>query len=299
MDVKVAIKPAEPFSKSRIYGCEKFKELVLKLPLRIPTRKSESLEDMLLVLSDVIAMRIEESVGDLTNTEHEVTGSSKLLDQLSSIGWQNIIKADHKSGHFIMRLDAGGKFTLDCSIFNGMYCCSIDPPLGEFSHQIFSSIAEAYKQASARFHSLSDFCAFIQRCKDIFHLNELTDGRMEVLKSPGCWITLKFDHSNLHQKPESDGIDILWNTTIDPIENMKINFPMVSDLVLLECGVCSSTKDSTGNWPDYHCSSPDCNQPFHQACLLEWFLADPRSIKSFGQTHGACPFCEHVNVLEN
>lgn len=292
----MAVKPAEPFSKSRIYGCEKFKELFKEKPLKIPTLKTESLEDLILILSDVIAMQIDSMKLNSRPSTADVSTSSKLLEDLSTIGWQNIIKADHKSGHFVFRLDE--KYALSCASVNGSYKCSIEPLSGDFRDHIFPTLIAAYDQARSQLSALSDYYTLIKHLSELFHVNELEDGRVEVFKSAGSWVTLKFDPLNLLQKPTSEGPDLVWDVTIDITENMGRNFPLASEMGSLECGVCSSTTDSNGNWPDYNCSSGDCNQPFHRACLMEWFLADPRSIKSFGQTHGVCPFCEHTNVLE-
>uniref|UniRef100_A0A8C4QKQ0 FA complementation group L n=1 Tax=Eptatretus burgeri TaxID=7764 RepID=A0A8C4QKQ0_EPTBU len=89
-----------------------------------------------------------------------------------------------------------------------------------------------------------------------------------------------------------------WEPQLSILQNLKsilgIEFPSPtshskSDFSL-ECGICYMYRlDSS--LPDQVCDDPRCGQPYHQACLYEWFRSLPSCHQSFNVVFGECPYC--------
>ncbi|XP_072030924.1 E3 ubiquitin-protein ligase FANCL-like [Amphiura filiformis] len=100
-------------------------------------------------------------------------------------------------------------------------------------------------------------------------------------------------HSNLH----------LWDTDCSILTNLQkvlqVEFPSPSSTqkqeLSEECGICYTYRLESAI-PDQACDNPQCNKPFHQACLYEFTSTLPSSHQTmskygFNTTYGECPYC--------
>ncbi|CAL1288562.1 unnamed protein product [Larinioides sclopetarius] len=75
---------------------------------------------------------------------------------------------------------------------------------------------------------------------------------------------------------------------------LEIEFPSPSTSVkeefCMECGICYSYLLGEAI-PEMTCDNPDCNQPFHHACLYEYIRMLPDVRSSFNKLFGQCPYC--------
>ncbi|XP_035233205.1 E3 ubiquitin-protein ligase FANCL-like [Stegodyphus dumicola] len=90
----------------------------------------------------------------------------------------------------------------------------------------------------------------------------------------------------------------LWSEYESVLHNLQqvleIEFPSPSSSVkeefCLECGICYSYQLGDAI-PDMTCDDPNCNQPFHHACLYEYIRMLPDVRSSFNKLFGECPYC--------
>jgi hypothetical protein len=239
--------------EGRIFGCHRFHSIFQK-PSDLPIISQDS-EYILETIADYVAIRY---------TSSGTSMDSKILSELSQIGFCNIVEADPKRRFYSFRLPRNLLLTSSSGFLS-------------LNHQISSvevpqtSIASAYKSVHQRLTTLEPFFQFLDRI----------DAEFDVLKPDNFFNparTFLPSNETIHFDPFSSSLEIA---------QLKARFSNSGGV----CGVCESCN------ADFSCPSMDCGQPFHTACLNEWFKSDPRTVRSFGKLHGTCPFCDKVLSL--
>jgi hypothetical protein len=287
----------------QLYGCHNISLLFpaeAKCKLMGALRTASGLEELIQILAEQVALRINGL------PKKELVDSDGLFRDLARIGLENVqsLAQDQSSITFKYSV-SGSPFKVECKLPLSSRTCTFEPEL-PFADQLpidWTSLESAYLSLRDGIGGLAPY----------FETLDLIDGSFLVLRAekigPRRTIVTGFKESvdvELNpfrplDKPACSRTAVdKWCSDLGFVENIKRAFgiPFASELNCLNCGICSAILlDDALAVVDVRCDASDCQQVYHQRCLLEWVQTDPRAIKSFGTYHFECIYCSAKMII--
>lgn len=292
------MKTGAQLKDSKVFGCERFHALFKENPLRVPSIGAD-INTLIHDIADQVAMEISKSRE--TRSRVQQTGSSDILGELEAIGWSNVINIKNDSGSYTLRLS--DEFILHVLRSKDLFYGTVEPvvPFWKCSPSksillLYKGVMEQLSRYSRLFNLLIELDAELGTQSDTKYSNI-----RKIYDSNGNWTELRFDPENPNAMPSCFAsnrtpLKIHWDSGLALSDNVRKNFGDLGQKA--ECGICSSVRSPDGKFAENCCRNGDCGARFHLDCLVEWFESDPRTVRSFGQLHGSCPYCDATNTLD-
>eukprot|EP01124_Arcella_intermedia_P012083 TRINITY_DN18395_c0_g1_i1.p1 TRINITY_DN18395_c0_g1~~TRINITY_DN18395_c0_g1_i1.p1 ORF type:complete len:348 (-),score=93.36 TRINITY_DN18395_c0_g1_i1:36-1079(-) len=91
----------------------------------------------------------------------------------------------------------------------------------------------------------------------------------------------------------------LWNPNeltrknLEVILQLQFPAPIQKDTleIDMDCGICYSATSEEEQLPDMFCNGKNCNKPFHTSCLSKWLSSIRTNRKVYDTVYGECPYC--------